>query len=188
MNTNNQGPLNSLERMSDFSFRAMVFVMKIEDFFWRRIDARVQTFGIRPGMTVVDYGCGPGRYTIRFARLVGEAGRVYAVDVHQLAVREVQKKAQQQGLRNVTAVLAGGYDSTLPAGIADVVCCLDMFFGVREPTTLLTELKRIAKPDGVLIIDDGHQPRSATLGKIRSSGQWAIAAETRDHLTCKPIS
>ena len=188
MSTNRQSSPPNPERMSDFCFRGMVFVMKIEDFFWRRIDARVQTFGIRFGMTVVDYGCGPGRYTTRFARLVGEGGRVYALDVHELAVQEVQKVAVRLGLRNVTAVLARGYDSTLPAGIADMVCCLDMFFGVREPTTLLTELKRIAKPDGVLIIDDGHQPRSATLGKIRSSGQWAIAAETRDHLTCKPIS
>ena len=110
------------------------------------------------------------------------------LDVHELAVQEVQKKAQRMGLHNVTAVLARGYDCTLPAGTAHVVCCLDMFFGVREPTTLLSELKRVTKPDGVLIIDDGHQPRAATLAKIRASGQWTIAAETRDHLICRPIA
>ncbi len=175
------------DRMPDFAFRAMVFIMQVEDFFWRRIDRRAQTFGIQPGMAVVDYGCGPGRYTTRFARLVGQGGRVYAVDIHELAVQEVQKKAQRLGLRNVTASVARGYDSALPAGIADVVCCLDMFFGVREPTALLAELKRLARPGGVLVIDDGHQPRSATLAKIRASGHWAVAAETRDHLTCTPI-
>ncbi len=185
MSKDNQPP--NPDRMPDFGFRAMVFLMQVEDFFWRRIDRRVQTFGIRPGMTVVDYGCGPGRYTTRFARLVGEGGRVYAVDVHELAVQEVQKVAHRLGLPNVTAVLARGYDSTLPAGTADMVCCLDIFFGVRDPTALLAELKRIAKPGGVLIIDDGHQPRSATLAKLRASGQWAVAAQTRDHLTCTPI-
>ena len=188
MSANDQSPQSNPERMPAAAFRMMVFVMKIEDFFWRRIDARVQTFGIRPGMTVVDYGCGPGRYTARFARLVGEGGRVYAVDVHELAVHEVQQKTARLGLRNVTAVLARGYDSTLPGGVADVVCALDMFFGVREPTTLLAELKRIAKPGGILIIDDGHQPRAATIAKIRAAGQWSIVSETRDHMTCTPIA
>ncbi len=186
MPTNPSSPQAHPDRMPDFGFRAMVWVMNIEDFFWRRIDRRVQTFGIRPGMAVVDYGCGPGRYTTRFARLVGEGGRVYAVDIHELALQEVQRRAGRLGLRNVIPILARGYDSTLPAGMADVVCCLDMFFGVRDPSALLAELRRISRPDGVLVIEDGHQPRSATLAKIRASGQWAIASESRDHLVCRP--
>ncbi len=187
MSTHSPTPSTNPERMSDFAFRAIVWVMNIEDFFWRRIDARVATFGIRPGTTVVDYGCGPGRYTTRLARLAGEGGRVYAVDIHELALHEVQKRAGRLRLNNVTPVLARGYDSTLPSGIADAICCLDMFFGVRDPTALLAELRRIAKPAGVLVIDDGHQPRSATLAKIRASGQWHIVSESRDHLVCKPL-
>ncbi len=174
------------DRMPDFGFRAMVWVMNIEDFFWRRIDGRVQTFGVRPGMTVVDYGCGPGRYTVRLARLVGESGQVYAVDIHELALQEAQKRASRLGLHNVTTVLARGYDSTLPDAVADMICCLDMFFGVRNPTALLAELRRIAKPGGVLVIDDGHQPRSATLAKLSASGQWEIVSESHDHLVCRP--
>ncbi len=186
MSINPRFPHTNPERMSDFGFRAMVWIMNIEDYFWHRIDARVATFGIQPGMTVVDYGCGPGRYTTRLARLVGEGGRVYAVDIHELALEEVQKRAGRLRLNNVTPVLAHGYDSTLPAGIADAICCLDMFFGVRDPTALLAELRRIAKPAGRLVIDDGHQPRSATLAKIRSAGHWVITSESRDYLVCQP--
>lgn len=186
MPTNPSSPQPNPERMPDFAFRSMVWMMNVEDFFWRRIEGRVQTFGIQPGMAVVDYGCGPGRYTTRFARLVGEGGRVYAVDIHELALAEVQRRAGRLGLRNVTPVLARGYDSTLPAGVADMICCLDMFFGVRDPTALLTELRRILKPGGVLLIDDGHQPRAATLAKIQASNQWAIASQSRDHLICRP--
>ncbi len=187
MSTLFPSPSTNPDRMPDFAFRGMVWLMNIEDFFWRRIDARAATFGIQPGMTVVDYGCGPGRYTTRFARLVGEGGRVYAVDIHELALREVQKRAGRLGLRNVTPVLAHGYDSTLLEGVADVVCCLDMFFGVRDPSALLAELRRITRPAGVLVIDDGHQSRSTTLAKIRASGHWAIVRESRDHLVCRPI-
>jgi len=187
MSTNPPSSRTHPDRMPNFGFRAMVGVMNIMDFFWPRIDRRVQTFGIRPGMAVVDYGCGPGRYTVRLARLVGEGGKVYAVDIHELALQETQKRAGRLGLRNVTAVLARGYDSTLPDAVADIICCLDMFFGVRNPTALLAELRRIAKPGGLLVIDDGHQPRSATLAKIRVSGLWDIVSESRDHLVCQPV-
>ena len=57
--------------------------------------------------------------------------------------------------------------------------------GEGEPA-FLGELKRIAKRDGVLIIDDGHQPREETKRKILESGHWAIWEETRDHLKCRP--
>lgn len=177
----------NVDRMPDFAFRMMSAIMDVKDVLMPSIDRRVTGFGIRPGMTVVDYGCGPGRYTTRFARLAGASGRVYAVDVHELAIERVKRKQQAEGLDNVVPVLARGYDSGLPDHVADMVCALDMFFGVREPATFLREVHRITRPDGVLIVDDGHQSRQATLSKIRASGLWAVADESRDHLRCRPL-
>ncbi len=54
---------------------------------------------IKPGTHVLDYGCGPGNYTIVAAELVGPSGKVYAVDIHPLAIREVQNKADIKGLK-----------------------------------------------------------------------------------------
>jgi ubiquinone/menaquinone biosynthesis C-methylase UbiE len=172
--------------MSNLSFRLMSLAMSIVDLVTPKIDTRVATFGIKEGMTVVDYGCGPGRYTTRFARLAGASGKVYAVDIHPLAIETVKVKAAKEKLANITPVLAEGYSSGIPDHVADVVCAIDMFRGIKEPSAFLTELRRIAKPDGMLIIDDGHQPRAATKAKIQASGQWVISAETPDHLTCTP--
>ena len=111
------------EKMSSFSFQLMDFTFRVVDFFFRPyIDKRIKKFGIREGMTVVDYGCGPGRYTIRFSRIVGEMGKVYAVDIHELAVKEVERKIAKGGLGNVKPVLASGYDSGLPDCCADCMC------------------------------------------------------------------
>jgi len=164
----------------------MSLTFDIVDLIHPYIDGRVKTFGIEKGMTVVDYGCGPGRYTTRFSKLIGETGHVYAVDIHELAVAAVKQKIEKQGLQNVEPVLAQGYASSLPAHVADVVCALDMFFTVRQPTEFLKELKRIAKPNGVLVIDDGHQPRDVTKRNILASGAWTIVEETPDHVKCKP--
>jgi ubiquinone/menaquinone biosynthesis C-methylase UbiE len=177
----------STERMPDVAFRWMTRIFTIVDFFYPYIDQRVQDFGVREGMTVVDYGCGPGRYTTRLAALVGETGMVYAVDIHELAIEAVESKIARLGLQNVKPVLASGYDCGLEDGIADVVCALDMFFGVKDPTAFLGELKRIAKPDATLVIDDGHQSRQETKQKINASGYWRIVEESKDHLKCKPI-
>ena len=176
------------ERMSNTSFRLMNVIFHVMDFIYPYIDKRIAKFGIQPGMTVVDYGCGPGRYAIRFAKLVGEQGKVFAVDIHELAVEAVKKKIDKYGLKNVVPILANGYDSTLSDHIADVVCAIDMFHVIRNPTDFLAELKRITKKDGFLVVDQGHQRRKTTKANVLKSGHWDIFEETRDHLKCKPTS
>ncbi len=174
--------------MSDLSFRGMELIFKVVDFVHPYIDKRVRRFGIQPGMTVVDYGCGPGRYTTRFAHLVGERGRVFAVDIHELAIEAVKYRIQKQGLKTVTPVLAKGYDSGIRDRLADIVCAIDMFFAINDPTAFLAELRRITDPEGFLIIDDGHQSRSETRRKIAASGCWEVIEESKDHLKYKPLS
>ena len=55
------------------------------------LDERMVGFGVREGITLVDYGCGPDRYTVRFSKLVGEAGKVYAVNMQALALQHVKQ-------------------------------------------------------------------------------------------------
>ncbi len=174
------------EKMSEKSFKMMTFTFKIVDFIFRYIDKRVRKFGIVEGMTIVDYGCGPGRYTIRFAKLVGQSGKVYAVDIHELAIEAVKSKMEKLKFGNIIPLLVTGYKSDIPNNVADMVCAIDMFFIIKQPTEFLKELKRITKKEGILIIDDGHQSRSETKEKILNSEVWEIIEETRDHLKCRP--
>ena len=174
------------ERMSDRSFRAMTLSMRVTDFFTPYIKKRVRGFGIQEGMTVVDYGCGPGRYTTKFAELVGEEGKVYAADIHELAIEAVKKKIEKHNIRNIVPVLVDGYNSGLPDSIADVVCAIDMFSMIKKPTEFLVELKRITKNDGILVIDESNQSRNVAKEKIQDSGCWDIVEESKDHLKCRP--
>jgi len=174
------------EKMSNTSFRMMTLIFNVVDFLYPYIGRRVKKFGIQKGMTVVDYGCGPGRYATKIAGLVGQEGQVYAIDIHVLAIEGVRRRIRKYNLRNIQPILIDGYDSTLPDGTADLVCAIDMFWIIKQPAQFLEELRRILKPDGTLVIDDGHQPRSETRRKILDSGLWDIVEETKDHLKCKP--
>ena len=173
------------DRMSNLAFRLMQAAFRVQDLLFSYIDRRVSGFGLEQGMTVVDYGCGPGRYSLRFARLVGSSGRVFAVDVHELAVEAVRRLGARHGLPNLVGVLARGYDTGLPSALADRVCAIDMFFSVHDPGAFLAEIDRLLKPEGLLLLDDGHQSRAVTRAKLAACGRFEVLEETRDHLTCR---
>ena len=179
----------STEKMSNTAFKMMYVTFRVIDFLFPYIQKRIKKFKLKKGMTIVDYGCGPGRYTIPFAKAVGLEGKVYAVDIHEMALEKVTEKIKQNNLNNIETILAkgndnGGYHCGLPDKIADMVCAIDMFFIIKKPGLFLNEIKRILKNDGILLIDDGHQSRRETKKKIGSSTLFRIVEETKDHLKC----
>ncbi|MBN1284469.1 MAG: class I SAM-dependent methyltransferase [Anaerolineae bacterium] len=130
--------------------------------------------GLRPGMTVVDYGCGPGSYTIAAAQIIGASGKIYGVDVHPQAIKSVQRKARAQGMKHVEALLADGYDSGVPANGADCVLLMDIIHMVSDPNALLAEVRRILKPDGFVYVQVHHiAPEQAKT--MLQKGQFSIS-------------
>jgi ubiquinone/menaquinone biosynthesis C-methylase UbiE len=157
-----------MERIPNIAFRAMSLIFVIRDqctTFWSVLDR----FGIEKGQTVVDYGCGTGSYLRRASELVGTQGRVLAVDIHELAIKAVLKRLDKQRLSNVTALLAGANQCSLPDETAEVIYALDMFHLIRYPEAFLRELNRICKEKGTLYIDNGHQSREEARAKVISS-------------------
>lgn len=73
---------NVARPMSNLSFRIMAWMMGVMDVFYPagRAEHHLSKIPLKPGITVVDYACGPGRYSIPVAVAVGPAGKVYAVD------------------------------------------------------------------------------------------------------------
>lgn len=174
-----------MDRMPDMAFRAMSLIFRIRDALLHP-DRKLEKFGIKPGDTVVDYGCGPGGYIRKAAELVGPGGMVYAVDLHELAVESVDRLVSARGIANVKTSLIRDYSSGLESGIADLVYSLDVFHMVADPARFLQEIRRIIKKSGRLILEDGHQPRARTRQKVLDSGLWDIAGETPGWLVCGP--
>ena len=177
---------NEIERMPDFAFRMMKLLFIIFYFFNPAIK-KLKKFGIKQGSTIVDYGCGTGACIKAATELVGESGTVYAVDVHEMAVASVEKLIKKYNLTNVRPILSDGKKSDIKDDTADLVYALDMFHMIKDSDIFLKELCRIIKPDGVLIIEDGHQPRSASKEKITGSGFWKIIEEEKGFIKCSPV-
>jgi len=174
------------ESMSDIAFRMMSMSFQLIDLF-NSPAKLLDEVGIKKGFTVIDYGCGPGRYIKKASQLVGKSGKVFAVDIHKLAIESVKKKADKENLKNVTPVLANGYSCDIDQNTADLIYALDMFHMIEKPELLLKELHRLIKTDGILIIDDGHQPHEKAKAKVIDSKVWNIIEESKRFLKCNPI-
>lgn len=57
---------------------------------------------------------------------MGETGKIYTVDLRELAIEPIKKKSEKYGLGNVEPLLISGYDSTIPDHIADGVCAMEL--------------------------------------------------------------
>lgn len=171
-------------RGSRFTYRLMVIEYAVQDFLVRGHDRVLDGFGIASGTTIVDYGCGPGRYLEKASRLVGPSGRVYAADINPVGLDLAGARTARLGLANVAVVPIRDGRCAIPDRCADLAYALDMFHAVGDPAAFLAEIRRITKPGGTLILEDGHQPREATRRKVAAAGGWRIEAETRRHLRC----
>lgn len=172
------------ESLSNAGFKAMTLVMKLMDILGHHSRKNFKTLGLKSGQTVIDYGCGPARYIGFASSAVGKKGKVIAVDIHPLAIAKVKEKIKKLALTNVEAVLAEKYGTPISPETADIVYALDMFHMVEKPDEFLNELSRLVKKDGTIIIEDGHQPRTQTIQKIKQSGCLKIIQETKSHVKC----
>jgi ubiquinone/menaquinone biosynthesis C-methylase UbiE len=126
---------------------------------------KIEKIKIREGNFVLDYGCGPGSYTIAAAEVVGNSGKVIAADIHPLAIEEVNKRASEKNLRNIETILTD-CDTKLDDNLIDVALLLDIYHNLSSPESILKELHRVLKTDGKLAVDDHHLNENEIISKI----------------------
>ncbi len=159
--------------MSNFDFQFMSVGYKIRDFFLPRLDV-LKEVGIKPGFHVLDYGCGPGGYIIPLAKLVGGPGKVYALDIHPLAIQKVQAIASKKQLANVETILSD-CQTGLPDNSLDVVLLYDAFHHLSDPEVVLKELHRVLKPDGILSFNDHHMKEREIVAGVTNGGLFRLS-------------
>jgi ubiquinone/menaquinone biosynthesis C-methylase UbiE len=111
----------------------------------------LDALNLKPGMTVCDFGCGNGYYTIQFARRIGPQGTVYAVDIQEEMLKLLAKRVEPRGLKNVKPVLATAEDPGLPPATFDLLVMVDVYHELSEPAEVLATVRKSLKPEGRLV-------------------------------------
>ena len=124
---------------------------------WQKPDEVVRALGLRPGQVACDVGAGPGYFSLRLARAVGEAGHVYAVDVEPRILSVLRDRVQSSNARNVTPVLSLPDDALLPAASCDLILIVDTYHHFPDGPAYLRRLSRALRPGGRIANVDFHK-------------------------------
>jgi len=130
--------------------------------------------GLELGFCVLDYGCGPGSYSLAAAQLVGQSGKVYAVDINPLALKHIQNIALKRGLMNVETIHTD-CATGLPSDSVDVVLLYDTYHDLTRPDAVLEELHRVLKPGSILSFSDHHMTEKKILAAIAGKGLFELS-------------
>jgi ubiquinone/menaquinone biosynthesis C-methylase UbiE len=118
---------------------------------WQDPDSILARIGLKPGDTFVDIGCGDGFFTLPAARIVGEAGMVYGIDIDATGLDELRAKASAESLKNIFLEVGEAEDIVPCEGCADLV-----FYGIdlhdfHDQARVLANARSIVKPGGLLV-------------------------------------
>jgi ubiquinone/menaquinone biosynthesis C-methylase UbiE len=151
----------------------MSFGYRFRDFFSSRVSV-LREAGIEPGFHVLDYGCGPGSYVTGTAEVVGKTGKVYALDIHPIAIQRVQVIASKRQMENVETICSE-CETGLPDKSVDVVLLYDTFHSLGDPNGVLRELHRVLRPSGILSFSDHHMGGDEIASRVTNGGLFRLS-------------
>lgn len=113
--------------------------------------------GLEYGWRVADLGCGAGFNALQAARMVGDKGQVYAVDVLKSALPAVESKARLDGLTNLKTVwsnleIVGA--TKIPEGTLDLGLVINVLYQSKKHREIFREARRLIKDSGKMLVID----------------------------------
>jgi len=134
--------------------------------------------GLKPRQKVLEVGCGPGLFTIPAAKIVGEKGRVYALDVNPLSVETVRRKINEKGLKNIEVILADASETGLPDESVDVAFLFGVIHALDDVDAVMREMHRVLKVRGVLSIQKSWWSEKKLLEVVTKNNLFSFREKT----------
>lgn len=115
----------------------------------------LKEIGLQGNMSFADFGCGGGYFSLPAAKMVGDHGHVYAVDILKSSLGDVEGKAKLEGLRNLETIWADlevPNSTKLRPDSVDIVFVAHVFYQSDKQSPILQEAKRVVKPGGKIVV------------------------------------
>lgn len=135
---------------------------------WEKTTKIIEALPLKPGDSVADIGAGPGYYSFKFSKIVGDAGRVYAVEVNPRHIEYLSGIVNKLGITNVDVVRSKVNDVGLsePVDLAVLGSLYHVVYAYlpeSERAQFIASIRRVLKPNGTLAIIDNAIVRDSTL-------------------------
>jgi ubiquinone/menaquinone biosynthesis C-methylase UbiE len=117
-------------------------------------EALFHRVGLRPGMKVVEVGCGSGNIACWVAEQVGPSGSVVAIDNNAGQIEQARAQARTRSLSNIDFRVADAYSPRLPEGAFDLVYCRLVLMHLTHPADALQAMRSLARPGGTVVCSE----------------------------------
>jgi SAM-dependent methyltransferase len=108
---------------------------------------------LKPGMSVLDVGCGPGSITIELAKAVSP-GTVLGIDIDPPAVEKARTSAADAGVSNISFEVEDAAALPFADDSFDAACAASTFQWLKRPDRVAREVLRVLRPGGILVARD----------------------------------
>lgn len=122
-----------------------------DDVYRRPLATALDRLGVGAGWRVVDVGAGAGDVAVALAEIVGQAGRVYAVDSDPVARDETARAAATH--TQVLAITQRAEDLRLPEPV-DLAFCRFLLLHVTDPVAALSQMRAAVRPGGWVVAQE----------------------------------
>jgi protein-L-isoaspartate O-methyltransferase len=106
---------------------------------------------IKAGDHVLDLGAGSGYYTMKLAEIVGERGKVYAVDIQQEMLDIIRKRAKKANFTNIELVKNTERELKMPPESVDLILMVDVYHELSYPYETTVDMVKALKPKGRMV-------------------------------------
>lgn len=123
-------------------------------------DEILRKLNINEGDVFADIGCGIGYFSLPAAKIVGENGIVYALDISSEMLKVLEEKVQLDKLTNVRPIISEEYNLHLSDNLVKIAFSCNVIHEVDDRYRFLNEMKRILTDNGMAVIIDWEKVQS----------------------------
>ncbi len=119
---------------------------------WQQPEKVMDEIGVKTGMVIGEAGVGKGYFTFKLSKRVGPSGKIFANEIRQDLLDQINKKCRNQNITNIETILGETADPLFPDRQLDMVVMIYVFHHLNVPVEFMQNLKKDLKPGATVVI------------------------------------
>lgn len=148
-----------------------------------RTDLLLDALKLRGGEIVADIGAGSGYFSWRMARLVGETGTIYGVDIQQEMLDLLMKNMAKRRVEKIVKPILGAItDPKLPPGSCDTMLMVDVYHEFDHPYEMIDKMIKALKPGGrIVFVEFRREDPKVPIKEVHKMSEEQVKKEMSIH-------